>query len=59
VKKDASNEANGFDPEKFREETGKLPLQHEAEKWTPIFRKHHAPSKSCSGMTIRGKVIPR
>jgi hypothetical protein len=28
VKKDASNEANGFDPEKFREETGKLPLQH-------------------------------
>jgi hypothetical protein len=52
VKKDASNEANDFGPERFRDQTGKFPLEHNPEKWTPLFRKHHAPSKSWSEMTI-------
>jgi hypothetical protein len=36
-----------------------IPLQHDPEKWVPVFRKDHAQTKRWSGMTIRGKVIPR
>jgi hypothetical protein len=33
-------------------------LQHDPEKWVPVFGKDHAPPISWSGMTIRRKVIP-
>src|SRR5258708_5929690 len=33
-------------------------LQHDPEKWEPVFGKDHAPTISWSGMTIRRKVIP-
>jgi hypothetical protein len=33
-------------------------LEHDAEKWAPVFGKHHAPTITLSGMTIRRKVIP-
>jgi hypothetical protein len=33
-------------------------LEHDAEKWVPVFGKHHAPTITQSGMTIRRKVIP-
>src|SRR5258708_29644956 len=33
-------------------------LEHDPEKWTPVFGKDHAPTISWSGMTIRRKVIP-
>jgi hypothetical protein len=32
--------------------------EHDPEKWTPVFRKDHGPSKIWSRMTIRRKVIP-
>jgi hypothetical protein len=32
-------------------------LEHDPEKWEPVFRKDHAPPMSWSGMTIRRKVI--
>jgi hypothetical protein len=32
-------------------------LEHDPEKWIPIFRKDHAQTKGWSGMTIRRKVI--
>src|SRR5260370_38070071 len=35
-----------------------IPLQHDPEKWVPVFRKDHAQTKRWSGMTIRRKVIP-
>src|SRR6266436_398129 len=33
-------------------------LEHDPEKWEPVFGKDHAPTISWSGMTIRRKVIP-
>jgi hypothetical protein len=33
-------------------------LEHDPEKWEPVFGKDHAPPISWSGMTIRRKVIP-
>jgi hypothetical protein len=32
-------------------------LEHDPEKWIPVFGKDHAQTKSWSGMTIRRKVI--
>jgi hypothetical protein len=32
-------------------------IEHDPEKWVPVFRKDHAQTKRWSGMTIRGKVI--
>jgi hypothetical protein len=32
-------------------------LEHDPEKWVPVFRKDHAQTKRWSGMTIRRKVI--
>jgi hypothetical protein len=32
-------------------------LEHDPEKWAPVFRKDHAQTKTWSGMTIRRKVI--
>ena len=32
-------------------------LEHDPEKWIPVFRKDHAPTTTQSGMTIRRKVI--
>jgi hypothetical protein len=32
-------------------------LEHDPEKWVPVFRKDHAQTKSWSGMTIRRKFI--
>jgi len=32
-------------------------LEHDPEKWVPVFRKDHAHTKIWSGMTIRRKVI--
>ena len=32
-------------------------LEHDPEKWLPVFGKDHAPPKGQSGMTIRRKVI--
>jgi hypothetical protein len=32
-------------------------LEHDPEKWAPVFRKDHAQTKRWSGMTIRRKVI--
>ena len=32
-------------------------LEHDPEKWAPVFGKDHAPPISQSGMTIRRKVI--
>jgi hypothetical protein len=37
--------------------TGSL-LEHDPEKWIPVFGKDHAPPISWSGMAIRRKVIP-
>jgi hypothetical protein len=34
-------------------------LEHDPEKWVPVFRKDHAQSKRWSGMTIRRNVISR
>jgi hypothetical protein len=31
-------------------------LEHDPEKWIPVFGKHHAPT--IGGMKIRRKVIP-
>jgi hypothetical protein len=36
----------------------RLRLEHDPEKWIPVFRKDHAQTKSQSGMPIRRKVIP-
>jgi hypothetical protein len=36
---------------------GPVPLEHDPEKWAPVFRKDHAQSKGWSEMTIRRKVI--
>jgi hypothetical protein len=33
-------------------------LEHDPEKWIPVFGKDHAPPIAWSGMTIRRKVIP-
>jgi hypothetical protein len=33
------------------------PLEHDPEKWVPVFGKDHAPTITRSGMTIRRKVI--
>jgi hypothetical protein len=33
-------------------------LEHDPEKWTPVFGKDHAPTISWSGMAIRRKAIP-
>jgi hypothetical protein len=33
-------------------------LEHDPEKWVPVFGKDHAPAISWSGMTIRRKVVP-
>src|SRR5262249_2946729 len=33
-------------------------LEHDPEKWAPVFGKDHAPAISWSGMTIRRTVIP-
>jgi hypothetical protein len=33
-------------------------LEHDPEKWAPVFGNDHAPTISWSGMTIRRKVIP-
>src|SRR4051794_39449931 len=33
-------------------------LEHDPEKWIPVFGKDHAQRRSWSGMTIRRKVIP-
>jgi hypothetical protein len=33
-------------------------LEHDPEKWKPVFRKDHAQTKRWIGMTIRRKVIP-
>jgi hypothetical protein len=32
-------------------------LEHDPEKWIPVFEKDHAPAISWSEMTIRGKVM--
>src|SRR5215211_2283621 len=32
-------------------------LEHDPEKWIPVFGKDHAPTITWSGMTIRRKVI--
>jgi hypothetical protein len=32
-------------------------LEHDPEKWAPVFRKDHAQTKGWSAMTIRRKVI--
>jgi len=32
-------------------------LEHDPEKWLPVFRKDHAQTKRWSGMTFRRKVI--
>jgi hypothetical protein len=32
-------------------------LEHDPEKWIPVFGKDHAPTISWSAMTIRRKVI--
>jgi hypothetical protein len=42
-------------PLKRRKSNG---LEHDPEKWEPVFGKDHAPTISWSGMTIRRKVIP-
>jgi len=34
-----------------------LPLEHDPEKWVPVFRKDHA-QKKIERMTIRRNVIP-
>jgi hypothetical protein len=34
-----------------------LLLEHDPEKWVPVFRKDHAPSKIYSAMTIQLKTI--
>jgi hypothetical protein len=34
------------------------PLKHDAEKCAAVFGKDHAQTRSWSGMTIQGKVIP-
>src|SRR6202048_3047226 len=31
-------------------------LEHDAEKWVPVFGKHHAPTITYSGMAIRRKA---
>jgi hypothetical protein len=33
-------------------------LEHDPEKWVPVFGKDHPPTIGWSGMTIRRKVIP-
>jgi hypothetical protein len=33
-------------------------LEHDPERWVPVFGKDHAPTISQSGMAIRRKVIP-
>jgi hypothetical protein len=33
-------------------------LEHDPEKWKPVFGKDHAQTKSWSGMMIRRKIIP-
>jgi hypothetical protein len=33
-------------------------LEHDPEKWAPVFGQDHAPPISWSGMTMRRKVIP-
>src|SRR5262245_29416531 len=35
-----------------------LHLKHDPEKWVPVFGKDHAQTRSWSGRTIQGKVIP-
>jgi hypothetical protein len=37
---------------------GNAALEHDPEKWEPVFGKDHAPTISWGGMTIRRKVIP-
>jgi hypothetical protein len=32
-------------------------LEHDPEKWVPVFGKDHAPPKTWSGMTNEGEVI--
>jgi hypothetical protein len=34
-----------------------VPLEHNPEKWMPVFRKDHAPPKSWSAVTIQPKAI--
>jgi hypothetical protein len=34
-----------------------MELEHDPEKWVPVFRKDHAQTKRLSAMTIRRKVI--
>jgi hypothetical protein len=36
---------------------GRALLEHDPEKWRPVFRKDHAQTKGQSGMTIQRKVI--
>src|SRR3981081_4551258 len=33
-------------------------LEHDPEKWAPVFGKDHAPTKIASGITGRMKVVP-
>jgi hypothetical protein len=38
---------------------GCVSLEHDPEKWTPVFGKDHASAKKAkSGMTVRRKVVP-
>jgi hypothetical protein len=32
-------------------------LEHDPEKWVPVFGKDHAPTKQQSGMMVRRKII--
>jgi hypothetical protein len=43
---------------RFGDENATDNLEHDPEKWTPVFGKDHAQTISWSGMTIRRKVIP-
>jgi len=33
-------------------------LEHDPEKWVPVFREDHAQLERESGMTVRRRVIP-
>jgi hypothetical protein len=53
---------SGFDPMggyRFSEKIMlKQKLEHDPEKWTPVFRKDHAQTKTWSAMLIEPQLVP-
>jgi hypothetical protein len=41
-----------------RDESRSPGLDHDPEKWVPVFGKDHAPAIGWSGMTDQGEIIP-